>query len=154
MNSLLPVLRTHMHVVFMLLALVMTGGAFAEDEAPAEGEEAEAAPPAPAIYLPIKPAFVVNYGGPGRLRYLKTEMSVRVNTIDAANAVRHHLPFVRNNLVMLFAQQTNETVSSQDGREALRISALEEVRNVVEKENMTPREDIIDVYFNTFIVQK
>ncbi|WP_086934069.1 flagellar basal body-associated FliL family protein [Agarilytica rhodophyticola] len=123
---------------------------YAEEEA-AEGEEN--APP-PAIYLPLKPPFVVNYGGAGRLRYIKTEVSVRVANIDTGNAVRFHMPFIRNNMVMLFSSQTSETVSSQEGREKIRMDALEQIRDVLEAENKTPREDVIEVFFNSFIVQK
>lgn len=125
---------------------------FAEDEEAAEGE-GEDKPPA-AIYLPLKPPFVVNYGGAGRLRYIKTEMSVRVANIDTGNAVRVHMPFIRNNMVMLFSSQTNETVSSQEGREKIRMDALEKIRDVLEAENQTPREDVVEVFFNSFIVQK
>ncbi len=124
--------------------------AYAQDEE--VGGEAEAS--AQAIYLPLKPAFVVNYGGAGRLRYLKTDVSVRVASIDAANAIRFHMPFVRNNLLMLFASQTNETVGSQEGKEKIRSDALEEIRDIVEREDKLQREDIVEVFFNNFIVQK
>lgn len=105
----------------------------------------------PAIYLPLKPAFVVNYGGKGSLRYLKTEMSVRLASADVANSVRHHLPYIRNNLVMLFARQTEETINSQEGRELMRQDALAEIQKVVLEED--GKEGVLDVYFNTFIVQ-
>ena len=104
-----------------------------------------------AIYIPLQPAFVVNYGGTGRLRYLKAEISVRVTDSEAANAVRHHMPLIRNNLVMLFSSQSEELINSQDGREQLRQNALGVIREVVMQED--GMEGVIDVYFNTFIVQ-
>ena len=118
----------------------------------AQDSEAPAGPSA--IYLPIKPPFVVNYGGKGKLKYLKTELSVRLDTADAANAVRHHMPYVRNNLVMLFAAQTDEDVTSQEGKEQLRKNALQVIRDLlVQEEDLAP-ESVIDLYFNNFIVQK
>lgn len=129
---------------------------YAQDEEAgeaAEGEEGEA-PPIQAIYLPIKPAFVVNYGGAGRLRYLKVELTVRLNSADAANAVREHLPFVRNNLVMLFAAQTNASVTSQEGKEKILSDAREAIRDILEKETEVPRADVVEVLFTSFIVQK
>ncbi|MFT5082160.1 MAG: flagellar FliL protein [Lentisphaeria bacterium] len=122
------------------------------EEGGAEGDDA--IDPKQAIYLPIKPQFVVNYGGAGRLRYLKTELSVRVVNVDAAHALRRHMPYIRNNLVSLFAAQTNESVSSQEGREKMRVDALGEIRNILEVENRTPPEDIVEVYFDAFFVQK
>jgi len=143
-------------MVFLLLAGLCSWSLAQEADESADSDSAEEhmEAPKPAIYLPIKPAFVLNYGSAGRLRYLKTEVSVRVSNVDAANALRRHLPYVRNNLVLLFSSQTNETVSSQDGKEKLRADALEEIRNVLEVENQIPREDIVEVFFNTFIVQK
>lgn len=144
---------------FFLLLIVTFGavipsGVLAQEdneEPAAEGEEGEEGGPAPAIYLPVKPAFVVNYGGAGRLKYLKTEISIRLAHSEAANSVRHHLPFIRNNLVMLFAGQSDETLNSQEGRELMRQNALAEIQKVVMDEDGL--EGVLDVYFNTFIIQ-
>lgn len=144
--------------VLMCLVLGLAGVSWAEDEAdaeaPAEEGEEGAVVEQQAIYLPLKPPFVINYGGAGRLRYLKTEVSVRVTTIDAANSIRTHMPFVRNDLLMLFASQTNKTVSSQEGKEKIRADALERIRDIVEREQSTPRDQVVEVFFNNFIVQK
>lgn len=139
--------------LFLITLFLCSVSVFAEDEAD-EGEDGEGAAKQQVIYLPLKPTFVINYGGAGRLRYLKTDVSVRVASIDAANSIRRHMPFVRNNLLMLFAAQTNKTVSSQEGKEKIRASALEEIRDIVEREERTPREDVIELFFNNFIVQK
>lgn len=123
---------------------------FAEDEAeaPKEGEEgAEAAPPA-AIYIPMKPEFVVNYGGVGKNKYLKAGVTMRLANSKAANSVRHHMPALRNCMVFVFAGQTDETLESQDGRESMRNAALEEIRNILEAEDGLAREDVVDVLFN------
>lgn len=104
------------------------------------------------IYIPLKPAFVVNYGGAGRLKYIKADISLRLQDSTAANSVRHHMPYIRNNLMMLFSAQSDESISSQDGKEALRKEALEAVREVIKKEDQT--EGVVDLYFNAFLIQK
>ena len=111
----------------------------------------ETAPPQ-AIYLPIKPAFIVNYGGEGRLRYIKAEVTARLANAEAASAVRHHLPYIRNNLVRLFASQTDETIESQEGKEALRTEALKEIQKVIMDEEGI--EGVEDVLFTSLIIQK
>ena len=121
---------------------------FAEEE----GEEAEGAP-ASAIYLPLKPSFIVNYGAPGRLKYLKADVSVRVSDSSAAESIRHHLPYIRNNLVMLFARQSDENLSSFDGKEQLRKDAGSEIKKILMDEDGLEG-DIVDVYFDSLIVQK
>lgn len=148
-------------LVVLLCVFTLSPQAIAEEEGATEeesqegaeeGAEGEAA--APVIYLPLKPTFVVNYGAAGRLRYLKMDVSVRLSTAVAANALRNHMPYVRNNLILLFASQTNATVGSQDGKEAIRRDALEEIRTILEREERVPREHVLEVFFNNFIVQK
>lgn len=121
----------------------------AQEEADTEGEVEEGEAKKTAIYLPIKPQFVVNYGGGSRLKYVKVMVTVRVASSAGANSVRHHLPYIRNNLVLLFASQTDETLSSQDGREAMRQAAIIEIRELLTREDQLPPEAIMDVLFNS-----
>lgn len=143
---------------FQVLALV-TAMVSALPWAQAQEENAEGAGPARArpIYLPLKPPFVVNYGGMGRLKYLKAELSVRVVDNSAASSIRHHMPLIRNNLVLLFSRQSDEDVDTQEGKELLRQAALEEIRAVVlaeDGERPDGEEGIVDLYFNNFVIQK
>lgn len=119
---------------------------------PVAAQEDAETPPPQAIYLPIKPAFIVNYGGEGRLRYIKAELTARLADTEAASAVRHHLPYIRNNLVRLFASQTDETIESQEGKEALRMEALKEIQKVIFDEEGI--EGVDDVLFTSLIIQK
>lgn len=105
-----------------------------------------------AIYIPLKPPFVVNYGGPGRLKFIKADMTVRLEDGDAANALRHHMPYVRNNIVLLLSAQTDESITSQEGKEALRQEALREVRGILRSEE--GQDGVVDLYFTSFIIQK
>lgn len=124
----------------------------AEAEAGTGNDGAVVLPNAGAIYIPLKPSFVVNYGGPGRLKYIKADISVRLQDPKAANSLRHHMPYIRNNLVMLFSAQTEESISSQEGKDALRKEALQEVREVLMAEDQ--QEGVVDLYFNAFLIQK
>jgi len=116
-------------------------------------EEEEGAEVSSAIYIPLKPSFVVNYGSPGRLKYLKVDVSARLSDGGAAEALRHHLPFIRNNLVMLFARQTDASLDSYDGKEALRKDALLEINKILLEQDGI-EDGVDDVYFDSLIVQK
>lgn len=162
MTFLLPEkLNRTLLLLLSVFVISMAPMAWAQDE-PAEeaaaegegGEGEEGVHVEKAIYLPLKPPFIVNYGSAGRLRYIKAEMSVRLANVDAAQTVRYHMPFVRNNIIQILASQTNDTVGSQVGKEKLRSDILEEIRVLMEREGRVAREDIVDVYFNNFIVQK
>lgn len=132
-----------------LLLLVFTLGlsvaSLAEDPPP------ESVVPQP-IYLPLKPSFVVNYGGDGRLRYIKADLTARLSSADAATAVRHHLPYIRNNIVRLLGSQTDETIESQMGKDALRKDILKEIQMVIKDEEGV--EGVDDVFFDSLIVQR
>jgi flagellar FliL protein len=138
----------------LLLLLCCPLLAIAQDEA-AEvevGEDGEPIPVKTAVYVPLQPPFVVNYGGKGRLKYLRAELSVRVADSQLANSIRHHLPFIRNQLVLLFSRQTEETVNSVQGREELRNKALEAVKGVILEEDEL--EGVEDLFFTNFVVQR
>lgn len=144
-NQVLSILKYASFRLGFLLLMVTAVGAVGQED----GEVA--ATPQP-IYLPIKPAFVVNYGGEGRLRYIKAELTVRLTTSAAASGVRHHLPYIRNNLVRLFAGQTDETIESQEGKEALRTEALKEIQKIVMDEEGV--DGVEEVLFTSLIIQK
>lgn len=140
-----------MHAIVKLLSflliVLLANNVYSQDEE--AGEEGAAAPTS--TYFAIKPAFVVNYGGAGRLRYLKASITLRVESGGMAD-VRHHLPYIRHSLVMLLSRQTDEDMSSMQGRELLRQSALETVRQVLIEE--AGEEAIKDLLFDSFIVQR
>lgn len=130
--------------------LMVVPVSFAQDEEAAEGAAESAT-----TYFSLKPAFVVNYGGAGRLRYLKTEITLRVQTGGGTPGmmdVRHHLPYIRHALVMLFSRQTSEDMSSMEGRELLRQAALEAVRGVLMEEE--GEQHVVDLLFDSFIIQR
>ena len=114
--------------------------------------EDEGAPGGPQVqYIYFEPAFVVNYGSTGRIKYLRTDVALKVSTTEAGAAVAHHKPYLRNSLVMLFSAQESEIMNSTKGREELRQIALEEVRAVMTQLEGAPSVD--DLYFNNFVVQ-
>lgn len=104
------------------------------------------------LYIPLSKPLVVNYGGPGRLKYLRAEVSLQVHKAADASTVRHHMPLLRHHLVMLFSRQNEQQVNTQEGRESLRETAREEINGLLKREE--DREDIVqEVLFRNFVVQ-
>jgi flagellar protein FliL len=146
-------MQAMVRLLSLLLVLFAAQFAYAQDEEEV-GEDGMPVGPT-STYFAIKPAFVVNYGGAGRLRYLKTAITLRVTTGGGSTGmmdVRHHLPYIRHSLVMLFSRQTNEDMSSMEGRELLRQAALDTVRKVLIEEQ--GEEFILDLLFDSFIIQR
>lgn len=82
-------------------------------------------------YLPIKPPLVVNYGGTGKIKYIKAEISLRVEDKTRAEEVAHHMPLVRDTLIMLISSVTDEQMASGEGKEKMRQDALHKLNEVL-----------------------
>lgn len=131
-------------LLFAVLALCMALPASAETSEP----DAAATK---TIYYTLVPALVGNYGSEGRLKYYKADIALRVSGNEAEAKVRHHEPLIRNQLVMLFSQQTDASLGSVEAKEALRQEALKQVQAVLAQEEGKPLVD--DLLFNNLIVQ-
>ena len=107
---------------------------------------------AQAIYVAIESALVTNYGGPGRLRYMSVEVSLRVSGIDGEQSVKHHMPVIKDALLNLFAIQSNETLDGAEGKEILRQQSFDAVNAIlIEEEKKSLLEDIL---FTSFVVYR
>jgi flagellar protein FliL len=83
-------------------------------------------------YLPIKPSLVANYGGAAKIRYIKAEISLRVESKHAAEEVNHHMPVVRDTIIMYMSSLTDEELGSGAGKETMRQEALIKVNEALD----------------------
>ncbi len=83
-------------------------------------------------YIPIKPHLVVNYGGTGKVKYIKAELSLRTEDLQSAQEVSHHMPLVRDTLIMLISSVTDEQMASPEGKEKMRLEALGKINTVLD----------------------
>ncbi|MBA1278921.1 flagellar basal body-associated protein FliL [Pseudomonas sp. MTM4] len=133
-------------ILSVVLALCMALPALAEtSEADADAAAVKT------IYYALVPALVGNYGSDGRLKYYKADIALRVSGAEAEAKVKHHEPLIRNQLVTLFSQQTDASLSTVEAKEALRQEALKQVQAVLTQEEGKPLVD--DLLFNNLIVQ-
>lgn len=137
--------------IALLLAASLSMSVLAsEEKEEAEGEEgAEKAPVV--TYVSLVPALVGNYGSGPKLKFFKADIALRVTGAEAEEKVTYHEPLIRNQIVMLFAQQTDETLGSVEAKEKLRVEALKQVQQVLQQEEGKPLVD--DLLFNNLIVQ-
>nr|WP_294972421.1 flagellar basal body-associated protein FliL [uncultured Pseudomonas sp.] len=117
----------------------------------AVAEEAKPADAKKPVFVDLTPALVGNYGSGPRLKYFKADIALKVTGKEASEKVEHHEPLIRNQLVMLFAQQTDDSLGSVEGKEKLRQDALKQVQDVLRQEEGQPLVD--DLLFNNLIVQ-
>lgn len=118
----------------------------------AESAEAEATvPPAPAVYLPLEPAFVVNLDDPEQPRFLQAEVQLMGRDPAAMETIKGQLPRIRNAILMLLGQQRPAGLASREGKERLQAEVLAEVQKVMEAETGKPVAEA--VYFTSFVMQ-
>lgn len=135
--------RLYTLLMTLLLALSLPSGSWAKND---EGIDSES------IYVAIEPALVTNYGGPGRLRYMSVEVSLRVAGSEGEASVTRHMPNIKDTLLSLFAIQTTETISDAAGKEALRVESFERVSAMLAEEDT---ESLLeDLLFTAFVVYR
>jgi len=105
----------------------------------------------PAVYLALDPAFVVNFEDQGVVRFLQITAEVGTHDPLALDAVKLHMPIIRNNLVMLFSNLNLENVTTREGKEKLRADALVEVQKVLQEQIGEP--GVENIYFTSFVMQ-
>ena len=122
-----------------------------EENAEEEGGEGEEEELQAAVYLPIDPAFVVNFASQGKARFLQVTVEVMTRDPGVAESVKLHMPVIRNNLMLLLSSQSYDSVSTLEGKESLREESLEVIQQILEEETGDP--GIEAVYFTSFVMQ-
>jgi flagellar FliL protein len=130
--------------LLLALSLPLTAQA-SEDKEAKEGA-------APVVsYVTLVPALVGNFGEGPKLKFYKADLSLRVTGADVEAKVKHHEPLIRNQLVMLFSQQTEQAMAAPGARETLRAEALKQVQEILTQEEGKPL--VEDLLFNNLIIQ-
>jgi flagellar FliL protein len=131
--------------ILLILALTLPMAALAEEAKDGDAPKVS--------YISLTPPFVGNYGldGTAKLKVYKADIALRVTGPEAAAAVKANDALIRNQLVALFTQQTNESMSSIDGKEKLRQEALKQTQQVMNDETGKPM--VEDLLFNNLIIQ-
>jgi flagellar FliL protein len=152
-------------IIIVVVVLVLAGGGGAAfmlmggDEAGAQAGASDAAgaaevvieePERDPIYLPLSPAFVVNFEHKGSIRYLQLTLQVMSYHQEVVDKVDANMPAVRNKLIMLFSGQDYDALNTSEGKENLRKEVLTSIEEVLRlKGEMT----VSDVYFTGFVMQ-
>lgn len=115
--------------------------------------ETQAAPQRQAaIYEVLAPAFIVNFTNTGgRARYMQVSVALMSRDQAALDALKEHMPLLRNQLVMLFSSQEFASLATPVGQEMLRQQATASVQELAQKE--IGKLAIEQVLFTNFVLQ-
>src|SRR4051794_31106145 len=119
---------------------------------PHKKHEVKKEPAKPPLYVALDPPFVVNFEGEQLVRFLQITVQVLTRESETQELLKVNDPVIRNDLLMLFANQKYEVVAQREGKEKLRMEALKSIKHVVETNGGKP-DSIENVYFTSFVMQ-
>ncbi len=106
----------------------------------------------PPLYVALDPPFVVNFESEQLVRFLQITAQVMSRDPATIEVLKASDPVVRNDLLLLFGNQRYQSISTREGKEALRQQALAAVRHVVAGAGGKP-DSVEAVYFTSFVMQ-
>lgn len=103
------------------------------------------------IYVPLNPAFVVNFENQDLVSFLQVD--IQIMTYDAAveQALKTHMPVVRNELLLLLGGKQYHEINTREGKRKLSQEAIREIRRVLEEAGAPS--GIEALYFTSFVMQ-
>lgn len=102
-------------------------------------------------YWPLEPPFVLNFEGKSKARYMQIGLEVSTTSDKAIQAVKKHMPVIRNEIVLLLSGQKYEEMVTPDGKEQLRAELIETVNNILNQHKV--KKGIDNIYFTSFVMQ-
>lgn len=146
-----PVASSLLITALTIMSMAHSAAVSAAASAPAEPSNVTANGE---VYVQLGPSFVTNYDGAGRLKYLKADVNVRIKQ-QSEKILREHMPYLRNQLVVLFSQQLEEDLTSIAGKELLREQALQTIKaGLAHLESQELADQVSDLFFTAFVVQR
>jgi flagellar FliL protein len=117
-----------------------------------EAEKAKPVVKLPAQFVEMDPPFVVNFEPGSNSRFLQITVQLMTREKETLDFLERNKPIIRNDLLLLFGNKHVEEVATHEGKEALRMAALEGVRKIMKEEGGKP-EALEAVYFTSFVMQ-
>ena len=117
--------------MIIVAALVLGGGgagawfAFGGKKIDAKEARKDEGLKLPPRYINLDPPFVVNFEAESMVRFLQVTVGVMTRDPAVETLIKDNDPRVRNDLLMILGNQTYASVSTLEGKEALRTRCLE-----------------------------
>ncbi len=155
--------NTLLLIILIVLLLVVGGGGAAffllggDDKEGGNEEAAGSEHPAEKIeakevhYLKFEKEFVVNLEDNSKVNFMQVEIQIMAHSMEPLNLVEHHMPVIRNKLMLILSSQKYEEVNTREGKEKLREEIKEAIQEILHEES--PNANIEAVYFTSLIMQ-
>ena len=143
------------------VTMFMLGG----DEEPAEGQEdtemlddtaeggdgGKKKSKGTPVYIPLHPAFVVNFENQEQVSFLQVDIQVMTYDGSVEAALKAHMPAVRNELLLLLGGKQYHEINTREGKRALSQDAIQAIQDVLK--SVDEPSSIEALYFTSFVMQ-
>ncbi|WP_221799265.1 flagellar basal body-associated FliL family protein [Oceanobacter mangrovi] len=155
-------------IIIIVVALLVLGGGgaaawffllagddtAAEESAAVAEEAAKPEEPAiPAVYVMLKPEFIVSYQVGPRQRYLQLSIEVMTRKQTVVDALTLHEPMIRNEILRALGEQEFESLRTNEGRLALQQAIYNRITQTLSRVAQTAPADVESVLFTNFVMQ-
>lgn len=103
------------------------------------------------IYVPLNPAFVVNFENQDQVSFLQVDIEIMTYDPAVEVALKDHMPRVRNELLLLLGGKQYHEINNREGKRRLSQDAINEIQRVL-KEAGAPSA-VEALYFTSFVMQ-
>lgn len=147
-------------IILIAAVLALGGGGFgawkfmgAKGDAGKDGKkEAEHKELLPPKYITLDPPFVVNFEAEAVVRFLQVTVGIMTRDAGIETLLKSNDPRLRNDMLMILSGQSYASVSTTEGKEALREKCLEAVRAIAREMGGEP-DKVEALYFTSFVMQ-
>lgn len=103
-------------------------------------------------YYPLEPDIITNYVKPGkRIGYVRVSIELMTKSSGDYVKVEENAPLIRDKIITVLGEQTEETIKSFDQREVIRTRCLNEVNEVLY--SVIGAKPVQDLHFTKYLYQ-
>lgn len=121
------------------------------EDGEAGGEAAADKPKGKPIYVPLHPAFVVNFENQEQVSFLQVDIQIMTYDPSVEGALKSHMPAVRNELLLLLGGKQYHEINTREGKRALSQEAIIVMQDVLK--SVGEPNSIEALYFTSFVMQ-
>lgn len=127
-------------IILLFGFFLVAGSAYAEEAAEAQPD---------AIYLELKPQFVVNLLGDKH--YLRASVQLQLADEATKDAIEYNEAAIRHTLIVLLSNNNFNDITNNEGLSDLRLRGIEALNKTLKKQ--AGHGKVVELFFSEFISQ-
>ena len=147
--------------IALLLALLLGGAGggawyFLREQPPANGKPgapktAKTVPAKPPVFVTLEPFTVNLQHDDASPQYLQVGLSLKVADAALTDAIKLHMPEIRNRVLLLLSSKKASDISTAEGKQLLSSELVREIGQPLAE--TAPAQSIDGVLFTSFVIQ-